>query len=330
MNEAIANSLRLFAENAQDIKKDFVWQNALTRRLAALLYAQAGKTMDGQAVQQCFTLIKQNTGVFSAFRGDLALGVSALLSLAPRPQEVFDETLKVYALLKEAKFRGSGFLAVAAYQLAAQTDAASYGHVIGRMRAFYDGMKAQHFFLTGEDDYIFAAMLALAGVDVQAGVADMERLYGRLKGEFWSSNSVQTLAQVLVLGGSDGAAEGRVLALRDALRAEKIRLDKTYTLPVLGVLALLPTDIGTVVQDLHEAQATLRAQKGFGVLSVTTQELLLLTASLVAGAYAQGAKDGMLTAVLSTSITNIILAQQAATIAAVSASSAAASSSSSS
>ena len=40
------NKLELFANNAQIIKKEFTWQNALTKRLAALLYAQEGKTID--------------------------------------------------------------------------------------------------------------------------------------------------------------------------------------------------------------------------------------------------------------------------------------------
>ena len=44
-------------------------------------------------------------------------------------------------------------------------------------------------------------------------------------------------------------SENRTLALlirfyyRDTLRAQKIKLDKTYTLPVLGILAMLPVEI---------------------------------------------------------------------------------------
>ena len=36
------NKLELFANNAQIIKNEFTLQNALTKRLAALLYAQEG------------------------------------------------------------------------------------------------------------------------------------------------------------------------------------------------------------------------------------------------------------------------------------------------
>lgn len=324
------NKLELFADNAQMIKKQFTWQNTLTKRLAALLYAQEGKTVDCEAIRQCHALIRQSTGAFSAFRGNMALCVAALLSLSANPKEVFSETLKVYGLLKSVKLRASDFLVVAAYQIAAQSDVSDYENVVTRTRSFYDGMKAHHFFYTGQDDYIFAAMLGLTELGVEAGTERIEQLHSRLKGEFWDKNSVQALAQVLVLGDSDDSAVNRVLSLRDALRAQKIKLDKAYTLPVLGILALLPVEIDTIVRDIGVAQDALRAQKGFGPFSVTTQELLLFAASIIAGDYAKSVRDGVLTATLSTSITNIIIAQQAAMIAAISASTAAASSSSSS
>lgn len=330
MNYTGKSRLELFADNAQIIKKEFTWQNTLTKRLAALLYAQKGRTVDCEAIRQCHALMKQNTGAFSAFRGNMALCVAALLSLSPNPQQVFSETLKVYDLLKDVKFRASDFLVVAAYQVAVQADASDYENVATRARSFYDGMKARHFFYTGQDDYIFAAMLGLTDLEVTGGAERIEQLYSRLKGGFSSKNSVQALAQVLVLGNSDDSATDRLLALRDALRVQRIKLDKAYTLPVLGILTLLPVEIDTIVHDIGTARNTLRAQKGFGVLSVSTQELLLFAASIVAGGYAESIKDGVLTATLSTSITNIMIAQQAAMIAAISASTAAAASSSSS
>jgi len=329
MNYTGQNTLEFFANNYQIIKKEFSWHDVLTKRLAALLYAQKGKAVDCEAIRDGLTLIKQNTGAFSSFRGNMALSVAALLSLSPNPQEVLAETLKVYDMLKGTKLRASDFLAVAAYQIATQADASDYTNVVSRTRSFYEGMKAHHFFYTGQDDYVFAAMLGLTDLDTETGAQHIEQLYNKLKDEFWDKNSVQALAQVLVLGNSNEDAVNRVLDLRNALREQKIKLDKAYTLPVLGILALLPVEIDTIVSDLKEAQAALRAQKGFGSLSVTTQELLLLTASIIAGEYADNLKDGVLTATLSTSITNIIIAQQAAMIAAISASSAAAASSSS-
>jgi len=292
--------------------------------LAALLYAQKGRQINCDAIRQCLDLIKQNTGVFSTFRGNMALSIATLLSLSPNPQWLFDETLQVYNLLKGAKLRASDYLVVAAFEIASQTSPANYAIAVERTRAFYDGMKAKRFFSTGQDDYIFAAMLGLSDIDVTAGVERVEQLHSRLKGEFWNRNSVQALSQVLVLGGSDEDNLCCILALRDAFRAENLRLDKCYTLPTLGILALLPVELGTIVQNIHQTQQTLRTKKGFGKFSVSKQELLLFASAVVAGAYAQSMEDGVLTATISTSIANIIIAQQVAMIAAISASTAAA------
>jgi hypothetical protein len=275
-------------------------------------------------------MIKSSAGVFSAFRGNMSLCIAALLSLSDNPERLLGEAIKVYDLLKKVKLRASDYLAVAAYQIAAGADPDNCTAVIERTRAFYDGMKTHHWFYTGQDDYIFAAMLGLSDLDVNTGVERIEQLYTRLKDEFWDKNSVQALSQVMVLSGTSDATTGRVLALRDTLKAQKLRLDRSYTLSSLGILALLPLDIEIIVRDIDEAQTFLRAQKGFGSLSVDKQELLLLAAAIVSWEYADSAKGGVLAATLSTSITNIIIAQQAAMIAVITATNAAAVSASSS
>jgi hypothetical protein len=56
MKNATQAKLTLFAENAQIMKQSFSWQNELTRRLAALLYAQENKPVDCEAIRQCHTL----------------------------------------------------------------------------------------------------------------------------------------------------------------------------------------------------------------------------------------------------------------------------------
>ena len=43
MDNKTQNKLALFAANAQTVKQEFTWQDAMIRRLAALLYAQENK-----------------------------------------------------------------------------------------------------------------------------------------------------------------------------------------------------------------------------------------------------------------------------------------------
>lgn len=328
MNKELKERLELFISNTQGIRKDFVLQNTLAKRLATLICTTQNKAIDCAAIRENYELIKKNTGVFSVFRGDMAICIATMLSLMDKKKERLSDTLAVYDMMKELKFRTSDFLAVAAYQIAVNTEHAEYTQTVERARAFYDGMKENHMFYTGSDDYIFAAMLAISDIDVKAGVERMEILYKRLKPDFSFGNSVQALTQVMVLGGETEESVGRIFKLRDMLRDKKLRLDREYTLSSLGLLALLPADASEIVTNISDSHDFLREQKGFGVWSATKQEVLLFSSALVVSTYVNGLKDSVIASTVSTSIANIIIAQQAAIIAASAASVAAASSAS--
>jgi len=315
----IQQRLQLFVDNTRTLKKGFTWHSTLTRRLAALLFASENRQADAEAVKQCHRLIKESTGVFSTFRGNLSICIAALLSLSNDPKPLLDNTIKVYDLLKVYKLRASDFLVVAAYQIASGANPEKYVDIVKRTRAFYDGLKKNHRFYTGQDDYIFTAMLGLSDLDVNDSVYNIEKLFLRFKNDFSNKNSIQALSQILVLSESTNESIDRLLELRESLKARKMRYDKAYTLPSLGVLALLPLDNTTILNDLDESQAFLRGQKGFSSLAVSRQELLLYITGIVASEYLGSAKSGVSTSVLSTAITNIIIAQQAALIAAISA-----------
>lgn len=329
MNNNLKERLDLFSANIQNMKKDFILQDTLIKRLAALLYAAENLPVDCDAIRECHELIKKNTGVFSSFRGNLAVCIATLLSLSDNRADQLSNTLEIYGIMKELKFRTSDYLVVAAYQIAQAADKANYRLVVERAKAFYDGMKENHWFYTGKDDYVFAAMLGLSDINVQTGLERMEQLHQRLKPEFSSGNGVQALTQVLVFGGETNETVIRLLNLNQLFRVKNIRLDKEDTLSSLGVLSLIPADASTIADDVFEAHDFLRSQKGFGVWSVSKQELALFSVAIAASSYVAEVKSGVITTALSTSITNIILAQQMV-FAAVAASSAAVAASSSS
>ena len=104
-----------------------------------------------------------------------------------------------------------------------------------------------------------------------------------------------------------------------------LKMESPYTLPSLGILALLPGTVDEIVRDVGETFEYLRGQKGFSAWSFSKQELELYAVALVAYEHVNATKSGLLTTMLSTSITNIIIAQQAAMAAAAASSAAAAS-----
>jgi hypothetical protein len=323
MTQTHERRLQLFVSNVQEIKGEFIWQSSTMKHMAALLYTFKDKPIDNEAIRRCLDLIKENTGLLSTFRGNSALNIAAMLSLTDNSEEVFAEALKAYDLLKTAGFWPSDYLVVAAYQLATNASPDRYQAVADRARAFYDIMKSQHPFITSSDDYIYAVMLGLSDIDTVKGTLRMEKHFRALKSAFFSGNGVQGLAEVLVFSEQSDAVLKRILELRQSFRYSGLRMENQYTLPSLGVLALLPGSADSIVKAVAETFEYLREQKGFSAFTFSKQELELYASALTALENVEAIKNGLLTTTLSTSIANIIIAQQAA-IAATAASSAAA------
>lgn len=305
--------LDLFVNNTQSLRRKFIGHGGQAKRLAALIYTLEGKQMNADAVNDSFDVIKQNTRVFSMFRGISYLAIATKLSLSGNHEAVFNDTLEISKKLKSAKFRSSDYLAVAAYLIAINTTSSNYDRVIDRSRAFYDGMKKNGWFRTGQDDYIFSIMLGLSDIEPEIGIGRIQELYEKLKSEFkWAgAASIQALCQMLTLGGKTDEALQHLLCIRNTLRSNKIKLDRAFTLPSLGALSLLEIDGEVLANDLLEAQRYLRKQKGFGSFSISNQELLLFSSAIMTSAYGDELKSGVVAAT-STSFINMIIAQQIA------------------
>lgn len=327
MQPKLLEKAELFVSNTLMLKKPFKWQNPIMRRLAALLYVVENKSIDPEAIQQSNDLMKQQTQRFSAFRGPSSFHFAAMLSLTTDQLKRLQHTIQVHDLMKEIKFRNSDYLVMAAYQIAAQVPPDQFQHTVARAKAFYDRMKKEHPFLTGHDDYIFTAMLALSDLEVDTAIAHMEQLYRELKPHFSAKNSVQTLTHILVIGDGGSQVSERLPALSEAFRSRNLRMDKTYTLPSLALFALLPAEIDLLVDQVIETYDWLRTQNGFGAWSINKQELLLFSSALTALQHVESLQNEILTSSMSTTITNIIVAQQAAMSAAAAAAAATAASS---
>ncbi|WP_179218646.1 DUF4003 family protein [Saccharibacillus sp. O23] len=330
MNPTDLHRLQLLAGNAQALKKEFAWHNVSASRLAALLWAVEDRTAAPESIRGMFDRIKQSASAFSSFRGLLSVALSAVLSLREDPEGRLNETMDIYEQMRDLKFKSSDYLVFAAFEIAENAEPARRAEAIERTRMFYEGMKANHRFLTSQDDYIFSALLGLSELPTESTLKRMEQFYAELKPEFRAGNGLQALTHVLVLGEADAGTIPRMMELRDRLKERKLRMDKDFTLPSLGLLALLPTDTRVIVDDIEQGFSYLREQKGFGRWSITEQELLLLVSGVVISRSVGQIRESVASPAVSNMLMSLVAAQQAvmiATIVAMTAASAAASSS---
>ena len=323
MKEAIATRLTLFVENSQSSRRDFTWTVwPQVRHLMALLYAIEDRPIDPIAIKESADLMKENTGVFSIFRstmGVTSLCVAAKLSLQNNQEQLSEDIVTAYNRLRDVKFRASDQLAVAAFLIATNIERHNFKKTAERARDFHEGLRGRLWFFA-QDDSIFSAMLGLSDTLPSVGIERIEELQQLLKPEFKrnSRSTIQTLAQVLALGEKSDDALGCLFDLNKALRSQKVRLDKEFTLPALGTLSLLPVDKATLINDLIEAQEYLKRQKGFRSLS--TQERLLFAIAIISSVYTEECTQDsgdIATSTVTASTVNIIVSQQIAVIIAI-------------
>ncbi len=326
MTSALCETIRLFVKNTEDTKGEFSFHSPMMRRMAALLYAGEGREIECGRVWEAIRLIKDNTGVFSMFRGTVLLGLGAMLSLSAEPDQLLKDTLLVYRSLKSNRFFPSIYLVFAAYQIAKTVPHDAQQEAAQKTRAMYDALRLAHPFLSGEQNIIYCALIGSFAKSAQEAAVKTERLYIELN-ELSPKSELLNLSMLLALSEAPDIST-RALQIYDALKAAELQFRRQHLLPMLGGLALSPLTPNFIAAHVTEAASSLRAQKGFGPLFVQKQELLLLSTSLVL--YGQSSSREPLNAALLGGLTGMLVAQQVAVAAAVGAAAASASSSSSS
>ncbi len=311
------------------LKRGFPWEYALARQFGALMLTGEGQAPTAEGIKAMRDVIRRETSVFSNFRGLNELMLSMLLYREPNGVERFHCMKDVYAQLKANGFHGGTYLPMAALTIARGMEQQPLSMLIARMHDFYEGMKARHAFLTSQDDYVYAAMLAASPVPAAAGLEDMEAFYHELHAAgIPKGNGLQSLTHLLVLGEESHAGKlSKVERLDRYLVAHGYRL-RDYHTAFLGVVALLTGQPEALADQAIELERHLKTFRGFGSISVDKKTRFILAAYLLIAQQVESFHEDVSRTALANSIQAILLAQQMAMVAAIAGASASAAASS--
>lgn len=335
MHAQLQAKCEAFVAAHRTLSSGFMWDHQLIKQFGALNFIQSNfkGEPDVARIQELRKYIKEQTGIFSPFRGMNELMVAILLYLNPQQEAWLDRALHIYSMMKAAGFSASTYLPLSA-MVVADSERGSDAQVeqrIGRMQQFYKGFKQHHFWLTSQDDYIYAALLSGTALPVDAAIDQIEGLYQALhSGGIPKGNGLQSLTHVLCLGEQAPQIKvDKALTCYRLLSEAGYKLS-TYHLAYLGVLALVTDTPQALIDEAVAVSQWLKGQKGFGGLSLDKKTRLVMAASLCIQHYIEDVGLSSV-AVLANSLQSIIVAEQiAATTAIIAATSAATSASSSS
>lgn len=328
MNDKLLKKCDLFIENSKIMKEHFIFEYIYTHYMGALLYCDKNINVNPDSIKNAKKIIKDNTGFFSPFKGTTYTLIAIMVSLLNNPEDYFIKAVRLYDKLKENGFRASDYLAVSSLIMSSRVVENDFERVINRSQDFYRSMKRDHPFLTTAGDYGFAIMLGMSDLPINQTMEDMEKVYKLIKGDFFSSDSVQSLSHVLSFGKDNAQSKyDRVMNLFNSLKEKGYKYGTSYELPSLGVLAIIPDDIEFLANGIIEVYDYLKKEKTFGILDGGKRQQLMYAATLVSQEYVDDFTQDTMKITLATSMTNIIIATQTAVmVSAISASTAASSS----
>mgnify|MGYP000011542028 FL=1 len=319
---------RSFIENKETIRDTFPWDSVYLYPVCGAVFTDKRRRADGEQLKYCRDLLRDETGVFSSFRGLVRIAVISLLCAGGEIESRLKRTIQVYDALRK-HFFSSQYLPVAAVMIADLVRPEKYDETAARVRHIYDLMKNEHPFLTSGEDSVFAAMLALSPMTDAEIVSETERCFELLKGEFFSSSAVQSLSHVLALG--EGTPEEKcrkTMELFHGLKKKGCRYGTGYELATLGALALLPKEADSTVGELIEADHFLEKQKGYGVFGLGRKQRLMHAGMLLTSDYLGTDSSPVMNSAALSGVVSLVAAQQTAVCAAVAAAGTAAAASS--
>ena len=337
MNERTLYHCNLLIENRDTIASLYKWESGLTHLCCSGIFTMKGIKVDVGMLMQAKVLLKQQSSIFSEFRGMASPVVASMLSISENPKLLLAQCRTVYDLLKK-KFQSCPYLPITAMVIAQTAAPDTYEQVVSRAHGLYKMMKKAHPFLTSSDDYTFCALMALSEKRDETLLADAEACFAQLKRNGMSRNGIQSLSHVLSLyNGSALIKCQQTLDLFQKLRELGLGFGTNYELPILGILAMSGQNLTEIASNIEEIDKWLKQQKGFGIFGSVNTKQRLMYAALLAQPETQASyvtdsekqelfsDTGATTATLAT-----LIAQEAAMCAAMMASASAAAATSSS
>lgn len=331
MKSELKNKVNHMLEVYMKISKDYKWENNLSQHFAALTYILKNKEFEKENIEDMKIVIKENTGVFSNYRGNTMFILSMLLcSEYDNPKEKFIKMMEYDRKLKEEGFKNNMYLPIANYALVLTCEEDSIDTRIKKAYEIYCEMKKNHPWLTSADDYPLCVLLAGSEKTIDTNIKNIEECYKYLNEEgFSKGNGLQFLSHILSFGDETNSSKvKRCMKIFDSLKENKLRIYSSYY-AALGLITLISNDNSDAIQDLIDVAQYLNGLKKYKWLGKGMN--ILIASAIVSNEYIKdklNEKD-LLTTTLGITVEALIAAQTAAMVAGVTASTAAISSASS-
>ena len=283
MRQSLLERCEAQVRNEEALRKEHRFDFESIVKLAAMMYVNAGREVDVARLKDCKQILKDEVGLFSNFRGYMQYLVQVKMALSDDPSAYIGGVLDVYQRLKQDIKLPGEMAAMAATTIYENCPAEKRDEVVDKTREAYTRMKAQHRFLTGEEDLALIALMIIAGIDPEQAAERAEEIYAILKEHYLpGSDTPQAAAMVLAL--SDKPVNEKVLNFAELFNACKRAghaTSKDKAMTIYAAYADLDANRDEVVAEIGEVDDWLKGHKGYGALGVGASIRRLFAATIV-------------------------------------------------
>lgn len=299
------------AEDMNLLKKKMIWEmdSYAMATISAFLFASAGKRADIDRYVECKKYLKKHVNLFSEIRGIAEAIVITKMCISDNYEDYLSGVVTTYKKLRKIhKLTASAYMVMAAINIYEGGGIDKVDENIEKLEAVYKEMKADHFWLTGDEDRPFLAMLVSRDLDVSSISSDISDCYEACKKMSLSKETMHTASQIMSL--SEKTVEVKITDLNNtvsALKEYRLKGMKYSLMPMAAALGLVEGTPDEKASAIKENYDYLKTKKGFKWYIGGKQRTLYAIL-----AYALENLDGdraSLNSVISTTLTNIIIEQ---------------------
>ncbi|MCR5106707.1 MAG: DUF4003 domain-containing protein [Lachnospiraceae bacterium] len=266
MDTRITERCDLIEENYLLLSKMFMAvPDMLTLIVAADSFADRGKTPDKEKMEECKKILKKNTGLFSAFRGEAEVTLLSKMAMSEDPEAYFKDVVEAYDNLKKASSVNESERVIAAIMICGMNKVKEAGALGEKASEIINFLKKNHRFVAHEFEYGYIILLALSDRKVEDIADSVERNYHTLVDKLGFHNgSVYRLALVLEARGKNSTEDcERIGIIYRAMLDNGVKYDKELELPSLGLLAGLGMNENEIAMHINDIEEYTKNKKGF-------------------------------------------------------------------
>lgn len=283
MKELLERTCELFISNREILHDTFKWEGDEMNRLGSSLLTARQEKADSERLRECERVLKENSGFFSIFRGQLKIAVLCNMVNKEDPEKYLRNTERAYKLMKYGRGSDDSIHALAALSIAESARSEEeLLELVERTSDIFAKLKADNRIKASGSSFMTAVMLAIANItDIDSFIEKTSKCK-ELLSDIIPKRALNTLCMLMAASQLDVEVGcNRVRTLHHILIHQGIKVGVGYEDAVLAGLTLLNNSDEEIAAAVTYTDSFLKEQKGFGLFGCGKETRHMYAAMLV-------------------------------------------------